>query len=484
MTHPRHHTPRSDRPTRGDGVAKLATAKQRPLMPWQRAAVDVALEVDPATGLYRYSTVVISVPRQSGKTKLIGDVADHRCLTVPRARVWITQQSGKDAAAWMRDEHFDELAKAEFLAGEWAKSLRAGEVGVTWNRLKSTFRAFPPKRDGLHGKQGDLIFPDEAWAHDAVTGSELRQAIRATMATRKGSQLWIVSTRGDDRSAYLQSYIDLAEASLGNPTSRVAYIDYGLSDDDDPNDLELVASKHPAYGHTISMQSLIDAREEFRNAVAADGSRFDDIAGWARAYGNRHTQARKAAFNPSAWKDCAGAHTPIPERVGLAFDVTPDGATFALGAGWRDTTGKAHIELIDEGPTSRGLPDQIAALARARRVPVLYESTALGTLDIVDAITERHPTTTLTRVTGPEYGSACLVIRRDITRGNLAHPSQPALTAATEVLTTRPLGDGSEGWGRAKSTGNIAPFVAVTLALRGYDTLPKPTGRARILLAS
>ena len=92
---PRHHTPRSDLPTRGHGVAAIARAKGRPFMPWQQLAADVSHEFDPATGLYRYGIVVVSVPRQSGKTKLEGDVADHRCLTKPRARVWVTMQNGK-----------------------------------------------------------------------------------------------------------------------------------------------------------------------------------------------------------------------------------------------------------------------------------------------------------------------------------------------------------------------------------------------------
>ena len=48
---PRAHTPRSDRPTRGPGLVTIARAKRREPMPWQRDLADVALEVDPATGL-------------------------------------------------------------------------------------------------------------------------------------------------------------------------------------------------------------------------------------------------------------------------------------------------------------------------------------------------------------------------------------------------------------------------------------------------
>ena len=55
---PRWSTERADRPTYGGAVAAIATKLGTPLMPWQRHVVDVALEIDPATGLLAYRTVV------------------------------------------------------------------------------------------------------------------------------------------------------------------------------------------------------------------------------------------------------------------------------------------------------------------------------------------------------------------------------------------------------------------------------------------
>ena len=153
-------------PTRGDGVDVIARAKRAPQMHWQRRANDVALEYDPGTGLYLYDIVVESVPRQSGKTKSEGDVADHRCLSRPRARVWITMQNGKTVDSWMRSEHFASLAAARAFGVPGTKtaryevSRRAGEVGVLWPALGSSFLTFPPKRDALHSKQSDLVMVD------------------------------------------------------------------------------------------------------------------------------------------------------------------------------------------------------------------------------------------------------------------------------------------------------------------------------------
>src|SRR5690349_4715593 len=42
-----------------------------PPMPWQKYVLDVALEIDPATGVFAHREVGLSVPRQQGKTQQI-----------------------------------------------------------------------------------------------------------------------------------------------------------------------------------------------------------------------------------------------------------------------------------------------------------------------------------------------------------------------------------------------------------------------------
>lgn len=486
MVTPRHHTPRSDRPTRGAGVAAVAAAKGRPLMPWQRDAADVALEIDPATGLPWYGIVVVTVPRQSGKTKLEGDVADHRCLTVPRARVWITQQTGKDASAWMRDEHFPSLADALLFgrpgspACRYVLSKRAGSEGVEWRATGSTFRAFAPLRDALHGKQSDAVFVDEAWALDAEQGADLRQAVRPTMATRPGAQLWVVSTKGDDASSFFDDYVDLGRDALADPAGRVALIDYGIGDDVDPEDLDAVADAHPAYGLTIGRAALEDARADFG----------DDVAGWARSYGNVATRARASAFPVGVWTTASRPRLEVPDRAGIAFDVTPAGDRLAIGAAWRTPDGSdpdaghAFLEVLHAGPPRRDTPALLAQIARARGAAHLtYDPMSLAVLDLVDAVARHDPHLTLERVTTGQYGGACLELTRGIYTDTVHHFQQPELTDAAQVATKRPMGDGGFGWGRRTSKGSIAELVAVTLALRAVDQLPAPR-RSPVILSA
>lgn len=482
MAEPRHHTRRSSRDTRGPGVAAVARAKGSDLMPWQRNAADVALEIDPATGLPWYSIVVVTVQRRAGKTKLESDVADHRCLTQRDARCWYTAQTGKDASKWMREHHVPALGRAHIFgrprtaSARYTITKRAGHEGVDWHH-GSSFHVFAPLRDALHGEYGDLIFEDEVWALSPDQGADLRQAVRPIMLTRPGSQLWVVSTLGDDSSTYLDGYVEMARAAVDDPNARVCIVDYGLEPDDDPEDLDVIAARHPAFGHTVTMDGLAAAREEFR----AD-PRGDDIAGWTRAYGNRPTRTRETAIPAAIWQAAGRSKTPRPDDAKLAIDVTPDQTRAAVAAGWRDPEGSpairtnpgdGFVEIIHAGPNDRQFPALVAEIARRRRVPVAADRGSPGALDVMDALARNHPDVAQHLTTQAEYAADCGKFDRGVREDTVHHFNDPGLDAAVEVATKRPMLDGGFGWGRKSSAGSIAELVAATLALGAHDRTPK-----------
>ena len=472
---PRHHTPRSSLPTHGGRVAKVRRAKGSEPMPWQRAAADVALEYDPDTGLNRFGTVIVSVPRQAGKTALEGDVADAACLWRPRVFVRITMQDGKTADEWMREQHFPSLEGTIF-DGRYRESRRAGSHGPHWLHTKSSFTTFPPTRKALHSKQTDLAFVDEAWAHDAETGRELKQAIRPTMNTRTNAQLWIVSTRGDNRSAYLDEYIARGRASLLDPNSRTCFIDYGIPDGADADDLDVIAAHHPAIGHTINRRSLADAYDEFRDPETG----AVDLAGWARAYGNRGTDAVEILFPDTVWTDAARPREDTPDRAGLALDVSPAGDRYAIAAGWRDTNDDGRVEIIAAGPVNRETPALAANIARRRRVPLHVDRRSAATLALVDQFAglpaHNRPEVEFVNVT--QFAGACLAMYRGIFADTVHHDNDPDLDNAVRNAVRADAGDGGFVWSRKMSAGSIAELNAATLALRAFEVLPAPRRRA------
>ena len=104
----KHHPARDESwLSEGEEIAALNRARGRHLMPWQRKAIDVATEYrldDQGRRCYRYTEVVITVPRQSGKTDVVGPVQLHRAISrgEPTA-CWYTAQTGADARKRMMD---------------------------------------------------------------------------------------------------------------------------------------------------------------------------------------------------------------------------------------------------------------------------------------------------------------------------------------------------------------------------------------------
>src|ERR1700733_136749 len=80
---PRWSTPRRyERATWGPFWGRVATALGRPYMPWQQQVADVAGETF-KDGRLCYNEIVITVPRQSGKTTLVLSVVVGRAEAGP-----------------------------------------------------------------------------------------------------------------------------------------------------------------------------------------------------------------------------------------------------------------------------------------------------------------------------------------------------------------------------------------------------------------
>ncbi|MDG4863291.1 terminase large subunit, partial [Streptomyces sp. T-3] len=311
---PRWSTPRDLRAaTWGGHVAKLAAAMGTPLMPWQITVADTALEIDPATGYLRYPLVVVTVPRQSGKSTLLRPVIARECLATDDASCWLTAQRRNDA----RDHWVNMVRSIERSPlGELTTCRRAnGSESLTW-ATGAELRPFAPSEDALHGKTSRWVGVDEAWAFDAAQGAALMQAIVPTQATQEGAQIWIVSTAGTARSAWLRNMVDQGreECRAGGPAS-FAYFEWSIPDDSDLTDPQVYAEHHPAVGHTITPAALERARQAM------------DPAEYARAYGNYWTTAAGFAIAPALWEACRTREpfAPGAARV-FACEVSADRA--------------------------------------------------------------------------------------------------------------------------------------------------------------
>jgi hypothetical protein len=153
---PRFSTARNrSRATYGPKVAEVAALLGKPLMPWQRQVVDVALEVDPNTGRLAYREVIVTVPRQAGKSSLALAVAVHRALSfgVPQ-RIVFTAQTRSDARKMWEDEHLPILAGSRF-APLYSVRRQIGQESIRWAN-GSLHGLVAPNGTAAHGQVLDL----------------------------------------------------------------------------------------------------------------------------------------------------------------------------------------------------------------------------------------------------------------------------------------------------------------------------------------
>jgi hypothetical protein len=451
-------------------VARVAEALGYEFMPWQRQVADVALEIDPATGLFAYSGVGLSTPRQSGKTVEISAVMQHRALSGLRRRVWYTAQSGKDAADWFLDEHAPLIETSPVLAGAAKVSRAAGRVGVFWPRLQSMVRVFPPTKKALHSKATDLVMVDECWAHDPVRGEELDQAIVPTQATRPGAQVWKVSTAGTADSDWFWRTVSAGRAAVeAGRRSGVAWFEWACPEDLDPCAPASWPQFHPAFGTTIGVAQMRAA--------------LDDLGaeGFARAYGNQWDRADGApVIGDLDWRACRdpGSVKPGPGvACSLGFDAETHGADAAVSLAWRD--GQRLRVLVEVRPATGWLAGRVEELAAAWRVGSVCYQRGGPAGHVADELSRGVLASKLRPVGGVDYSAACAWLLSAVTSRSLAVAPHPALDEAAAGAVRRPHGE-AWVWGRRSSSVSLAPLVAANLS--GWAVLHPPARAGRSVM--
>lgn len=450
---PRFHTPRDLRyRSYGSKIAKASTALGRPPMPWQQRAIDVIGEVDDS-GKLRYHTVIITVPRQSGKTTISLGTSFHRALWLPGSKVWFTAQTGQAA----RERFLDELGRPAAMRFPSLVKLNrgAGDTRLTIPATGSQVRPHPPTEEYLHGEQSDLNLIDEPWALTEDEASALMQAIIPTQATRPNAQTIMLSTAGTADSTWWHRQVD--EAREGKP--GVAIIDYGLPLDADPSDLEATIAAHPAVGHTISRETIEAAYHTMSPSE------------FARGYGNVPTIGSNEMFNEEALSAITG-DDPIPNdaRVAVAVAVgrgLESGAIVAVGLDGETPV----VEVIDARPGTNWIADQAAAVAQAQRLPLIIDR-----IGPAGAVADELDARAIELITPKprDISNSVLDLISRIRNGDIRLRPDDQLAAEIRGAKTRDMGDSGVMWSRKKSALPIARLEAATLALGGLSQVEIP----------
>lgn len=421
------------------------------MIPWQQMVADVGGELDPETGRPAYRSVIVTVPRQSGKTTLVLGWEVQRAigwaemLGQPQ-RIAYSAQTGNDARKKLLEDQVPVLERHRkvlgILPGTRGIQRGMGNEGVIW-RNGSRMGLLASSEDSGHGKTLDLGVKDELFAD-----ADLRrdQALIPAMITKPYAQVLTASTAGTDASIALNLEVSRGRAAVeSGARSGTAYFEWSALPGTDPDDEDAWWEYMPALGLTVELEQIRHARQSMTEAE------------FSRAFQNLPTKAEDRVIPPAAWDlVCGGDELVIEGKPTFAFDVNAE----STGAAILVISPDRVIEVIDARPGVSWIPGRIAELEKRHSHPTWAHDGAKTSpvASLLPDIRVAHPKPIT------DLAAACGAFYNAVADGTIRVRRDQALDRAVEGAVRRSVGDGWV-WSRKNSTVDISPLVAATLAV-------------------
>jgi hypothetical protein len=439
-------------------------------MPWQQHVDDVALEIDPDTGLLIYRRVVLTVPRQSGKTTKLLAAMVHRAQAFGRRqKISYTAQTRLKARQKWEDEHLPILERSPFRP-LFTVRRQIGQEAIRWTN-GSIHGLEASMEDSGHGDVLDLGVIDEAFSQE---DARVEQGMSPAMITRPQPQLWVVSTAGKSRakSPYLWGKIEQGRAAVeAGIQTGTAYFEWSAPPEADPGNPATWWGCMPALGHTVTEAAV---RAEFESM---------DLSEFRRAYLNQWLDEAPdewLVISRGDWDALAGPAAERVPPVAFAADMTPDMSWGSIGVAWRDADGLAHVEVPDgdHRPGTAWMADRLIELYNTWPTCAVVIAADGPASSLIPPLQAVLPKDQLLKPGATERAAATGQFYEAVTDSKtLRHLGQVELTTALASARKQTVGD-HWWWARKNVTADVSPLVAVTYALWGHAMRAHLSGRS------
>lgn len=424
---------------------------------WQVWLVEQML-AERADGSLAAGVVVIIVPRQNGKNVVLAVVELYGLCVAGLRRQVHSAHLGDTAAEHMKFlkdlvldndldvEHGGFVQVYESNGKERLVNVETrGELSFN-TRTKSTKRGTPPQR----------IVLDEALFLDDQSLQAMVPALAAQSMNPETSPQVVVTS-----SAPLLESVVLhrlrRQAMAGG--ARTLFAEWSCVPGVDVTDREAWYASNPGLGVRIAEEYVADMElavlphdafaVERLGVVVEEGVGSSELPGWT---------------------ECLDAGSVRSGAPVFAVDVAPDLSWTSIGVAARRADGLVHLELVEHLSGTGSAVDVLGRIFDKHRVPVLVDprSPAGGLIaDLVRSGVGVVEVSTLDSV------KACASLQQAVANGVVRHRGDGPLDAAVVNAAVRSSGDGWI-WARRRSSVDISPLVAVTLAHSGLLVGSKP----------
>lgn len=398
--------------------------------------------------------VGMSLPRQVGKTHLIGYTAFALCVNMPGLLViWTAHHSATSGETFLAMQG---MAQREKVAPH-IKQVYTGSGDEEIRFHNGSRILFGARERGFgRGIPGvDVLIFDEA----QILSDKAMSNMLATMNTSKfGLQLYIGTPPKPEDMA--ETFKRMRREALAGTLEDGAWIEFGAAEDADLNDRAQWRKANPSYPKRTPAQSLMRLK---RKLTESDWRRegmgiWDSDLSGSRAI---------AAYQ---WESTGVAAAPEGGAKSFGVAFSQDGSRVSL-AGAMKHDGGVHVELVDAlvGDVDKGLGALADWLAeRWRKSDQIALSGRSGALVLAHLLRERKvPSYRIHLLTTPQYFQACQFLLDGVREGSvshLAHKGQEVLDESVAVADKKTRG-GAWGWSVTVPDGDETPIEAVSVAL-------------------
>ncbi|WP_239455114.1 terminase large subunit domain-containing protein [Bifidobacterium pullorum] len=438
--------------------------------PWQEA-VGKLIYAKTSDGLYASGVggVVLSLPRQVGKTFLLGHAVFADCISSDRPLnvIWTAHHSRTSDETFKSMSNLADTKTVSPYVASVRKANGQQEIRFT-NGSRIMFGA----REQGFGRGFDAV--DEIVFDEAqiLTERALDAMVPTTNASPNPLILFIGTppTPTDPSEVFTHKRQD----ALAGNVDDTLYVEFSADEDAKPDDRKQWAKANPSYPTRTGDAAIL---RMLRN-LGPDSFRREGLGVWDRQ------AVTKCAIDADQWER---ATVPTkPDKPGetitaFALDMPPDRSALAIGACVKYADGTAHIELAEYRDTkTEGMAWAVEWLKerwpRTNAVAIDAMSPALTLLTDLQAA-HIKVTVMQTRDTTQACGRL-LDMLRDGTLTHLPDADQPQLGTFAHKVITRAVGKGGAfAWQRPSSDIDISPGVACTLALQAAHTTKRRPGR-------
>jgi hypothetical protein len=417
--------------------------------PWQHGAGQLILAKRP-TGKYAATIggTGMSIPRQVGKTFLVGSIIFALCLLLPNLTViWTAHRLRTSEETFKKMQAF---ARRKKIAPYIEKVvLGSGEEEI---RFKNGSRIMFGARERGFGRgfdEVDVLIFDEA---QILTENALDDMIPATNQTRQptGALLLFMGTPPkptDPGDVFRRMRTEV----LSHEDGDTGWIEFGADEGFTPTplpapltaaDWEQVAKANPSFPDDTPREAILRMRKK----LGPESFLREGLGIWDE-------EDSAGAIDPVTWSTLADPRAERGAEPVFAVATAPDRSWAAIAVAWRRPDGATHVMLADYRPGAAWVESRVADLRTHWEGRVLVDVASRGVVPEAEEPSES------------DQAVAHNLMSDAVEAGTVRHGNEAALNTAVREAAWKPRGNTRVLERRGKR--DISPLAAAALAVWG-----------------